>query len=145
MNSQFVYQLFLEKSLDNIIEVFDCYDSRYGSIYYKNQLIAEFYKKCYTDVLKSYSSINKMKKMGLDLDSAQVVAYNLEYLRDYQDEMEEHENYNDNLNFELVVDYDYPKILHTFTVNLDSLKKIINKAQTDSSYYEFIEIFNLEL
>lgn len=145
MSLEYVYQLFLEKSLDNIIEVFDCYDTRYGNIFYKGKLIQNFYKKSYTDSLQSYSVINKMKKMGLDLDQAQVVVYSLEQLRDYQDEIEEYADDNDNLDFELVVDYDYPNLLHTFTVNLEDLTKIIDKAEARYSYYKFIEVSSLEL
>ena len=88
MNKQYIYELFKKEPLENIIEVFDCYDSQYGKIYYQGNLVSNFYKESYYDILKSHKVINIIKKMECNLNQAQIIIYTLEPLRDYQNELE---------------------------------------------------------
>jgi len=135
MTPDSIYPLFLKSQCNplNMIEVFDCYDSRYGNIFYKGQLVATFYKQLYEEVLGKNSFVKTLKKQGCDVNKAQVVVYSLDTLRDYQHSMT-------TMDFELAIDYDYTQLLQSFVADWAPIQAAVQDAEKQSAYYQFIKL-----
>lgn len=136
MTTQFIHELFLENQTGDIIEVMNCYDGRYGNIYYKGELIDSFYKQGYEEVLGSYSFVKELEESGIDIEKAQVLIYDLEFLRDYQSDMTQFEP-------ECASDYSYDELRDAMTNDLQAIKDSIKTEKTRYKFFKFIEIKGL--
>jgi len=137
MAMKYVHELFPEKingkiDSDNIIEVFDCYDYRYGNIFYKGKLVYNFYKEMYTDALKDYELVAELQEKGLDIKKAEVIIYSLEDLRDYPG------NFT-TMDFECAIDYSYKELFKAFQTDLVEINNAIDESEKDR-YYKFIKV-----
>lgn len=137
-DEQFVYQLYYPNESEHVVEVFDCYDHRYGNIFFKGEFIAEFYKESYDEVLNNYKVVREMQKMGLDVEKAKVLVYYLEPLRDYESQMTV-------MDFELVVDYSYDELLTGFIADKANIDAAVQDYKKKNSWYQFIEVDKLDV
>ena len=137
MIKKFIYQLFLpNETSENIVEVFNCYDSRYGNIFFKGELIAHFYKEHYDEIVNKYSVVREMQKSGLDVDSAKVLVYDMEAMRDYQ-------SYMSVIDFECAIEYEYEDLFKAFQTDLNNIQTVVADLESKERWFKFIRTQNL--
>lgn len=137
MTTQFIHELFLKNQSGDIIEIMNCYDGQYGNIYYNGELIDSFYKQGYDKILGSYKFVKKLKKLGIDVEKAQFLIYNLEFLSKYQGNMTQ-------FNSEYAIDYSYDELRDAMTNDLQAITNSINTEKTRYNFFKFIKIKTLK-
>lgn len=137
-HSQYIYKLFSQEESDNIIEVFNWYDGRYGNIFYQGKEIAQFYKEVYTEYLSDYKMIKKLEKNGVDIENTKVIIYDLENLRKYQYSMTV-------FDAETGIDEKYSDLFDQMKTDLSAIKQAILQEEKEHTYYKFISFTTLDL
>lgn len=133
MTIQSIHELFLTKQSNDIIEVFNCYDYRYGNIFCNGELVYSFYKEMYTDVLESYFFIKDLEDNNIDIQNATVIIYNLEPLRDYVNNMTVFEP-------EIAGDYSYEELRDNINTDLVAIEQAITTEKKNSKYFQFTTV-----
>jgi hypothetical protein len=137
---KFIYELFYQNP-DNasLIEVFNCYDSRYGKIFFNGKLIYHFYKESYDDVLETYKVVKSLKKAKINVAKTKTLIYDIESLRDFESTMTV-------FDAELAIDLSYEQLLQAMTQDKNSIEKAIEENEKQSKYYKFLKVqaFNID-
>lgn len=133
MSTQSIHELFLTKQSNDIIEVFNCYDYRYGNIFCNGELVYSFYKEMYTDILESYSFIKDLEDNNIDIQNATVILYDLEHLRDYASNMTVFEP-------EIASDYSYEELRDNINTDLVAIEQAIITEKKNNKYFKFITV-----